>query len=144
MSLTFKERELANIGASVATGCKPCTDYHFEKVRKAGVPHDVVLGIHIICGRIRERVDLGCRGPGAVLIVLAFVPIYRLMDTSTDAPHRRVSVEVAEVTRTGRTVRSGRFMATRVVALVEHPAIESDGGVDETAQRRRGNDGGSD
>ncbi|MCH7855739.1 MAG: hypothetical protein IIB37_03220 [Gemmatimonadetes bacterium] len=35
---------------------------------------------------------------GAVLIVLAFVPVYRLMDTSGDAPHRRVSVEVAEVT----------------------------------------------
>lgn len=35
---------------------------------------------------------------GAVLIVLAFVPIYRLMDTSVDAPHREVSVEVAEVT----------------------------------------------
>jgi hypothetical protein len=31
-------------------------------------------------------------------MVLAFVPIYRLMDTSADAPHRRVSVEVAEVT----------------------------------------------
>ena len=35
---------------------------------------------------------------GGVLIALAFVPIYRLMDTSIDAPHRRVSVEVAEVT----------------------------------------------
>ena len=31
-------------------------------------------------------------------------------------------VEVSEVTRTGQTVRSARFMATRVVALVEHPA----------------------
>jgi len=31
-------------------------------------------------------------------------------------------VEVAEVTRTGKTVRSGRFMSDRVVALVEHPA----------------------
>ena len=38
------------------------------------------------------------QGLGALLIVLAFVPIYRLMDTSVDAPHRRVSVEVAEVT----------------------------------------------
>lgn len=47
-------------------------------------------------------------------------------------------VEVAEVTRTGRPVRSGRFMASRVVALVEHPAVESDGGVDETTQRRLG------
>jgi len=46
-------------------------------------------------------------------------------------------VEVAEVTRTGRAVRSGRFMATRVVALVEHPAVEGDG-VDETTRRRLG------
>jgi hypothetical protein len=31
-------------------------------------------------------------------------------------------VEVAEVTRTGTPVRTARFMAGRVVALVEHPA----------------------
>jgi hypothetical protein len=31
-------------------------------------------------------------------------------------------VEVAEVTRTGTPVRTARFMATRVVALVEYPA----------------------
>jgi hypothetical protein len=30
-------------------------------------------------------------------------------------------VEVSEVTRTGTTVRTARFMASRVVALVEHP-----------------------
>jgi hypothetical protein len=42
-------------------------------------------------------------------------------------------VEVAEVTRTGKPVRSGRFMATRVIALVEHPAEETA----EPAVRRR-------
>jgi hypothetical protein len=31
-------------------------------------------------------------------------------------------IEVTEVTRSGTPVRSGRFMADRVVALVEHPA----------------------
>jgi hypothetical protein len=31
-------------------------------------------------------------------------------------------VEVTEVTRTGSPVRSARFMASRVLALVEHPA----------------------
>ena len=31
-------------------------------------------------------------------------------------------VEVTEVTRSGTAVRSGRFMAARVLALVEHPA----------------------
>ncbi|MDQ4065626.1 MAG: hypothetical protein M3161_06215 [Actinomycetota bacterium] len=43
----------------------------------------------------------------------------------------RGTVEVAEVTRTGVIVRSGRFMATRVVAVIEHPAE------DERRGRRR-------
>jgi hypothetical protein len=33
-------------------------------------------------------------------------------------------IEVSEVTRSGTAVRTGRFMADRVVALVEHPAPE--------------------
>ncbi len=33
-------------------------------------------------------------------------------------------VEVSEVTRSGTLVRSGRFMASRVVAVVEHPSEE--------------------
>jgi hypothetical protein len=36
-------------------------------------------------------------------------------------------VEVAEVTRTGEAVRTARFMASRVLALVEHPANEQQG-----------------
>lgn len=31
-------------------------------------------------------------------------------------------IEVSEMTRTGRVIRTGRFMAARVVALVEYPA----------------------
>jgi len=34
-------------------------------------------------------------------------------------------VEVAEVTRTGEPMRRARFMANRVLALVEHPASEA-------------------
>jgi hypothetical protein len=37
-------------------------------------------------------------------------------------------VEVVEVTRTGEPVRTARFMASRVVALVEHPASEARAG----------------
>jgi hypothetical protein len=33
----------------------------------------------------------------------------------------RGAVEVTEVTRSGRAVRTARFMAARVVAVVEHP-----------------------
>jgi len=36
----------------------------------------------------------------------------------------RTVVEVAEVTRSGRVIRTARFMASRIIALVEHPAPE--------------------
>ncbi len=36
-------------------------------------------------------------------------------------------VEVSEVTRGGTLIRTGRFMATRIVAMVEHPAGEEHG-----------------
>jgi hypothetical protein len=45
----------------------------------------------------------------------------RRVETSTT----RTVVEVTEVTRTGTPVRTARFMASRVVALVEHPAAET-------------------
>ena len=35
---------------------------------------------------------------------------------------RRGMIEVSEVTRGGTAVRTARFMASRVLALVEHPA----------------------
>jgi hypothetical protein len=35
---------------------------------------------------------------------------------------RRGVVEVTEVTRGGAVIRTARFMASRVLALVEHPA----------------------
>ncbi|HLV72999.1 MAG TPA: hypothetical protein VKY91_09450 [Vulgatibacteraceae bacterium] len=38
--------------------------------------------------------------------------------------HRRGIVEVSEVTRTGTVVRTARFMANRVLALVEHPVSD--------------------
>ncbi|MFE7122305.1 hypothetical protein ACFU99_43450 [Streptomyces sp. NPDC057654] len=39
---------------------------------------------------------------------------------------RRGVVEVSEVTRSGSVVRTARFMATRVLALVEHPVPRVD------------------
>jgi len=42
-----------------------------------------------------------------------------------DIANRRGIIEVSEVTRTGTAVRTARFMASRVVAMVEHPADTS-------------------
>jgi hypothetical protein len=58
----------------------------------------------------------------------------RRVETTTG----RGIVEVAEVTRTGVIVRTARFMQSRVIAVVEHPA--DDGvvdGDDGPAARRR-------
>jgi hypothetical protein len=47
----------------------------------------------------------------------------RRIDVSTV----RGVLEVSEVTRTGAIIRSGRFMAARVVAVIEYPAQDSEG-----------------
>ena len=47
-------------------------------------------------------------------------------------------VEVTEITRGGTPVRTGRFMASRIIALVEHPAREGDTTVDVVTRRRIG------
>ncbi len=39
--------------------------------------------------------------------------------------HSRGVVEVAEITRGGSAVRTARFLANRVLALVEHPAADN-------------------
>jgi hypothetical protein len=49
----------------------------------------------------------------------------------------RNMVEVAEVTRTGQPVRTARFLTSRVVAIVEHPA--ADGGPRPRATGTQGN-----
>ena len=41
-----------------------------------------------------------------------------------EASTSRSVVEVVELTRGGTVVRTARFMASRVIALVEHPASE--------------------
>jgi hypothetical protein len=46
-----------------------------------------------------------------------------------EVSHIRGTIEVSEVTRNGEAVRTGRFMAQRVVAVVEHPAEDERGRV---------------
>jgi hypothetical protein len=41
-----------------------------------------------------------------------------------DISQSRGSIEVAELTRGGTAVRSARFLAARVIAVIEHPAGE--------------------
>ena len=81
--------------------------------------------------RVEVIVDTGQGGTQAFEIVATRAG--RRIEVTT----ARGIVEVTEVTRGGTPVRTGRFMASRVVALVEHPALEGDGSHVEVETRRR-------
>jgi AhpD family alkylhydroperoxidase len=42
MAITVKEKELTAVAVSVASGCKPCTNYHIKKVREAGASDEEI------------------------------------------------------------------------------------------------------
>jgi hypothetical protein len=78
--------------------------------------------------RVEIVVDIG---NGVQTYEIAATRAGRRVEVSTG----RGIVEVVEVTRGGKTVRTARFMADRVVALVEHPA-EAEPGVGRGRGRR--------
>jgi AhpD family alkylhydroperoxidase len=43
--LTAREREIVNLGASIAAGCQPCTKYHVKKCREAGISDALILEV---------------------------------------------------------------------------------------------------
>jgi hypothetical protein len=71
--------------------------------------------------RVEVLIDVG--GGAVQTFDIAATKAGRRVEVSTG----RGLVEVAETTRSGQQVRSARFMASRVVAVVEHPAGGHDG-----------------
>jgi hypothetical protein len=65
--------------------------------------------------RVEITVDVG---DGVKVFEVAATRAGRRVEISTG----RNLIEVSEVTRGGTVVRTARFMVSRVVALVEHPA----------------------
>jgi hypothetical protein len=65
--------------------------------------------------RVEVAVDIGT---GVQTYEIVATKAGRRVEVSTG----RGIVEVSEVTRNGTIVRTARFMTSRVVALVEHPA----------------------
>ena len=72
-------------------------------------------------------------GPGAAQ---SFEIVATRAGRRVEVTQGRGVVEVAEVTRSGRQVRMGRFMATRVIAIVEHPADQPEDAVPRRRSRR--------
>jgi hypothetical protein len=99
--------------------------------RYARVLIDVRIGLPAkIHGRVSRRYCRVVRGDRVEIVIDAGgeVRTYEVVATRNG---RRVEintgrgvVEVTEVTRGGTPVRSARFMANRILALVEHPASD--------------------
>lgn len=68
--------------------------------------------------RVEIVIDAGGEGTRTYEVVASRAG--RRVDIAT----RRGVVEVSEVTRTGTAVRTARFMASRVLALVEYPVSD--------------------
>jgi len=79
--------------------------------------------------RIEALVDTG---QGVQSFEIAATRAGRRVEVTT----ARGVVEVREVTRSGQTVRTGRFMASRLIALVEHPAADEHGRVEISTRHR--------
>lgn len=67
--------------------------------------------------RVEVLIDAGDR-------VRTFEIVARRAGRRVETNTVRGVVEVAEVTRTGQVVPAARFMAGRVIAIVEHPAAD--------------------
>ncbi len=71
--------------------------------------------------RVEVLVDAG--GGAAREYVIRATRAGRRVEVKTS----RTTVEVSELTRNGGVVRTARFMAPRVLAIVEHPAGDEEG-----------------
>src|SRR5512143_3282966 len=81
-----------------------------------------------------DRVEAGVdTGQGVQTFEIVATRAGRRIEVTT----ARGVVEVTEVTRGGTPVRTGRFMASRLIALVEHPAQEGDETRVDVSTRRR-------
>jgi hypothetical protein len=80
--------------------------------------------------RVEAVVDTG---QGTQTFVIEATRAGRRLEVTTS----RGVVEVSEVTRGGTPVRTGRFMASRLIALVEHPAHEGRESKVDVKTRRR-------
>jgi hypothetical protein len=80
--------------------------------------------IVIVAGMRGDRVEIVVDAGGETRTYnIAATRAGRRVEVST----ARGQVQVTEVTRGGTAVRTGYFMAARVIALVEHPAEQRNG-----------------
>jgi AhpD family alkylhydroperoxidase len=121
MSLTARERELVAVGTSLAAGCKPCTDYHLKKVRKAGASDEEIEQAMKVAIAVRDKAEKIMERHGFKL--LGFKRLKRTEDEDE---------EPGETTRMTELVSVGAaFAVSCTSSLEEHVAIARSVGVED-------------
>lgn len=105
MAITAKEKELAAVGISVATGCKPCTDHHMKAVRKARASEKEIKQAVADALEVRK---------GATEIMGAYAQAYLGEKTEVNTAGR-----ADELTRARELVSVGAAFAVNCVATLE-------------------------
>ncbi|MDH3217596.1 MAG: carboxymuconolactone decarboxylase family protein [Candidatus Krumholzibacteria bacterium] len=123
MPLTYREKELANIGASVATGCKPCTDYHFNKVREAGASDEEIKQAISDALAVRDRAREIMESHGLKHLGIAKENDVRPHDEETTRIKELVSVASAFAVNCTTSVKK-HIAAAKTVGITEEE-IES-------------------
>src|SRR5574338_652728 len=117
---------MMNSRNSLITRASSCRWYSLTRRDRAG-------SIGLPGGRAAHRPaeEAPMRGDRVEIVVDSGQGGVRTFEISATRNGRRVEVttargvvEVSEVTRGGTPLRTGRFMTSRVIALVEHPALE--------------------
>jgi AhpD family alkylhydroperoxidase len=118
MSLTIKEKELTAVGASLAAGCKSCTDYHFKKVRGAGASDEEIKKAMTDAIAVRDEARKIMEWHGLKLLGLMF---RRAEDEEDDAIETNRMTELVSV--------AAAFVVNCTSSLEKHLAAARDVGV---------------
>ena len=103
-------------------------------------PTRTATGAHVAAGSYSGAV----KGDRVEVLIDVGAGVERFEIEATRAGRRvevsnvRGTVEVTEVTRSGTPVRTARFMAAKVVAVVEHPARDGEAPVRSGSDTRHG------
>ena len=57
MAMNLQEKELVYFGASVASGCKPCATYHYEKIKKIGASNKEIKQVISDAMRVKDSAN---------------------------------------------------------------------------------------
>lgn len=118
MPLTYKEKELANVGASVATGCKPCTDYHFNKVREAGASDEEIRLAISDAMAVRDRAREIMENHGLKHLGMAKTSEIRAHDEETTRIKELVSIASAFAVNCTTSVKE-HMAAAKTLGITE-------------------------